>query len=90
MADFNLSKIIDDRGTASGGVAPGIKTGTMAGANPKWLAPEVLEGKRCTKASDVFSFGVVLWELSESPPRRRRASPARPCVPARVGCNAGG
>jgi hypothetical protein len=37
VADFNLSKIIEDSGTASGGIASGTKTGTMAGANPKWL-----------------------------------------------------
>jgi serine/threonine protein kinase len=35
---------------------------------PTRQAPEVLEGRRSTEASDVFSFGVVLWELSERPP----------------------
>jgi len=28
-----------------------------------WLAPEAMETKEYTKASDVFSFGVFLWEL---------------------------
>eukprot|EP00887_Chlorella_sp_A99_P000298 scaffold13.g298.t1 len=31
--------------------------------NPRWLAPEVLRGAPATPQSDVFSFGVVLWEL---------------------------
>lgn len=28
-----------------------------------WAAPEVLSGKGFSKASDVFSFGIILWEL---------------------------
>lgn len=30
-----------------------------------WQAPEVLQGQSTTTAADVFSFGVVLYELSE-------------------------
>ena len=56
VGDFNLSKLqsepIHSSEAASGG--PG---------NPRWLAPEVLEGKRATQASDVYSFGIILWEL---------------------------
>jgi len=29
----------------------------------RWLAPEVLKGKKPTKASDVWSFGCLLYEL---------------------------
>jgi serine/threonine protein kinase len=28
-----------------------------------WCAPELLLGNVCTSASDVFSLGVILWEL---------------------------
>lgn len=31
---------------------------------PQWLAPEIGEGEVFTKAADVFSFGVVMWEIS--------------------------
>ena len=31
--------------------------------NPRRLAPEVLEGVRATVSSDIYAFGVVLWEL---------------------------
>jgi len=31
--------------------------------NPTWLAPEVLRGNPYTEKSDVYAFGVMLWEL---------------------------
>ena len=30
---------------------------------PYWLAPEIIEGKEFTQASDVFSYGMIIWEL---------------------------
>jgi hypothetical protein len=41
VADFNLSKIMEDT----------TKTSTMAGMNPRWLAPEILEGQVASAAS---------------------------------------
>eukprot|EP01128_Nolandella_sp_AFSM9_P002264 TRINITY_DN1263_c2_g1_i1.p1 TRINITY_DN1263_c2_g1~~TRINITY_DN1263_c2_g1_i1.p1 ORF type:complete len:939 (+),score=131.60 TRINITY_DN1263_c2_g1_i1:301-3117(+) len=31
--------------------------------NPTWLAPEVIEGKAFDLSSDVYPFGIMLWEL---------------------------
>lgn len=32
--------------------------------NPDWLAPEIILEQPYTMAADVFSFGVILWELT--------------------------
>jgi serine/threonine protein kinase len=32
--------------------------------SPQWMAPEVLRGEHYSFSADVFSFGVVLWELA--------------------------
>ncbi|KAL4517811.1 hypothetical protein Ndes2437B_g03932 [Nannochloris sp. 'desiccata'] len=56
VADMGLSKLMDEANRDSA-----VTTG--GAANPRWLAPEVLNGDNTTAAADVFSFGVVLWEL---------------------------
>lgn len=32
------------------------------------MAPEVLCGKPYTKAADIYSFGIILWELASGIP----------------------
>lgn len=54
VADFNLSKIVEENNP---------RLSSMAAMNPRWLAPEILRGEPSSPASDVFSLGVVLWEL---------------------------
>ena len=57
VADMGLSKLAEE---AQGG----SKVSTMGGgANPRWLAPEILDGQKASMESDVFAFGVVLWEM---------------------------
>ncbi|PKK72576.1 kinase-like protein, partial [Rhizophagus irregularis] len=29
-----------------------------------YIAPEVLQGKEYTKSSDIYSLGIIMWELS--------------------------
>ncbi|XP_075642740.1 serine/threonine-protein kinase EDR1 isoform X2 [Castanea sativa] len=31
---------------------------------PEWMAPEVLRNERANEKCDVYSFGIILWELS--------------------------
>ena len=35
---------------------------------PHHLAPEILRGEPCTEASDVFAFGMLLWDMVNAPP----------------------
>lgn len=44
---------------------------TAGGGTVNWCAPETILGQPCTVQSDMFSYGVVLWELvtGEAPVR---------------------
>lgn len=45
----------------------------LVAANPlcdRWMAPEVIEHKPYDEKADVFSFGVVMWELLTCKVRR--------------------
>ncbi|KAL4435909.1 hypothetical protein ABPG77_000671 [Micractinium sp. CCAP 211/92] len=52
VADFNLSHALGD---ALGSIT--------AALDPCWLAPEVIGGEAPTKEADIYSLGIVLWEL---------------------------
>jgi serine/threonine protein kinase len=40
----------------------------------RWSAPEVLQQARVTSKSDVFSFGVCMWEILEHGTRKKAAA----------------
>lgn len=52
ICDFGNSKFIKDLESCN----------SMAGT-PGWMAPEVIRNEKCSEKIDVWSFGVVLWEL---------------------------
>ncbi|XP_052725192.1 LOW QUALITY PROTEIN: probable serine/threonine-protein kinase SIS8 [Vigna angularis] len=53
VGDFGLSRLKD---------ATLLNTKSGRGT-PQWMAPEVLRNEPSNEKSDVFSFGVILWEL---------------------------
>lgn len=50
LCDFGLS-IHNQRGKKKKGIF----------GTPNWMAPEILQGREYTEASDVYSFGLVVW-----------------------------
>ena len=43
-----------------------------------WAAPELLAGERVSEKADIYSYGVILWELcAGEPPRNRQMRPVR-------------
>ncbi|KAL4437815.1 hypothetical protein ABPG77_005727 [Micractinium sp. CCAP 211/92] len=68
VGDVGMAKIM------AGDYVSGV-VGTLA-----WSAPELLMGQRCTEKADVYSMGVVLWEIctGETPVRGQLRDPRVP------------
>jgi serine/threonine protein kinase len=60
MSDSMEAKI-SDFGTV---VFQGPHNAGKAVTNPRWLAPEVLGNEEYSSPSDVYSFGIMMWELA--------------------------
>eukprot|EP00899_Mesostigma_viride_P012543 jgi/Mesvir1/2128/Mv16654-RA.2 len=59
LADFGISRILEDS----------LLPMTQAIGSPGWMAPELFKGAKYDGKVDVYSYGIVLWELlSLSPP----------------------
>ncbi|KAL6076869.1 putative serine/threonine-protein kinase drkA [Balamuthia mandrillaris] len=56
VCDFGLSCIKEP-------VDPHAPPNTKAVGSPIWMAPEILEGCNHNEASDVYAYGLILWEL---------------------------
>lgn len=52
ISDFGLSQFVKDSEYNRG------KIGT-----PHWMAPEILKGGNYEYSSDIYSFGMILWEI---------------------------
>ncbi|KAK4538476.1 hypothetical protein CDCA_CDCA18G4501 [Cyanidium caldarium] len=61
-ADFGQADVkLIDFGLSRTQLKSYISTG-IAGT-PEWMAPEIMRQERVNQGADVFSFGVILWEL---------------------------
>ena len=57
ISDLGLSEPVDKP----------TNSGEIYGVLP-YIAPEVLRGKPYTKASDIYSIGIIMWELTSGVP----------------------
>ncbi|CDP09798.1 unnamed protein product [Coffea canephora] len=53
VGDFGLSKLKNAT----------FLTNKSGKGTPQWMAPEILRNEPSTEKSDIYSFGVILWEL---------------------------
>ncbi|KAK2822121.1 hypothetical protein Q5P01_022186 [Channa striata] len=58
VSDFGLSRFLDDTS------ADATYTSSLGGKIPiRWTAPEAIAFRKFTSASDVWSYGIVMWEV---------------------------
>lgn len=60
VLDFGVAKILNENIRAD--APPITQTGILIGT-PAYMAPELVQGKPCSRESDVFSLGVMAYEL---------------------------
>ena len=56
IADFGLAKVTYNPESV-------LVTTDQSNNTPRWTAPEVLRGERCTREADIFSFAMVMIEV---------------------------
>ncbi|CAO2147763.1 unnamed protein product [Urochloa humidicola] len=74
VADFGLARFQDEGGEMT------AETGTY-----RWMAPEVINHQPYDNKADVYSFGIVLWELMTSKIPYTTLSPLQAAVGVRQG-----
>lgn len=78
LLDFGISKLLDAGIEGDEVAGPVTRVGGIQAMTPEYAAPEQLLGQRVTTATDVYSLGVILYELltGHRPYRFARRTPA--------------
>ncbi|MBP6918848.1 MAG: protein kinase [Legionellaceae bacterium] len=61
LADFGLSEVkpkTDAENPLRSNSSPGVVVGSL-----RWMAPELFKNWPCSVLTDIFAYGVVLWEI---------------------------
>jgi hypothetical protein len=74
MIDGRGQVKITDFGLA--GLAGGFAGAELSAGTPAYMAPEQLSGKEVSEASDLYSLGLVLYEVYTGKPAHQGATPA--------------
>jgi len=59
--------LVSDLGLSKPADKPTVNSNEIYGVLP-YIAPEVLRGKPYTKAADIYSFGIIMWEMTSGIP----------------------
>jgi hypothetical protein len=64
IADFGLSFLFPDSEDGSSGTEHDTSRVPLGCVGTHhWIAPEVLRGEEYSQAADIYSFGIILWEM---------------------------
>jgi len=90
ILDFGLAHLTRPQADSRGGSGDRLPAGTAVIGTPAYMAPELLAGREPTRRSDVYAFGVLVYEVLtgtrpfDAPDQELASRTAPPDLPSRV------